>query len=559
MDALLAIGRAIGSTLDLDEVLRLVIDHTSRLLQAERSSLFLVDPARREVWSKVMQGVEGIQEFRMPLGEGIAGWVCAHGEPVIVHDAAKDPRFNPRVDRVTGFRTRSMVVVPVRGRSGEVIGAIQALNRRHSRFGVEDRELLEAIAAQSGVAIENARLYRDAVQAKEALAESVAELDVLYDIERKISAASTLESLLDAILAKAVEVIGAEAGSVLVLQEEDGTLHFKSALGAKAAQIKSLRLPLGEGIAGRVAQTGEPVLSNDVSSNVLHSPRIGRRIGFAARSVLCVPLAADARVVGALELINRKGDGRFDQHDLRLATLIAGQMARAVAVARERDEGERRARLAMIGQMLAGILHDLRTPMTVIGGYAELMAEEAELYERRRSAEVILKQLEHINAMARETLAFVRGEREILLRKVHLNAFLDEVGELLSRDLKQAGIGLRIQAAYKGAVRMDEAKIKRAICNIARNAAQAMPQGGRFTISVDKEADRVVFRLSDTGTGIPDEIADRLFQSFVTSGKKEGTGLGLAIVKKIVEEHGGEVSVRSKPGKGATFVLKIPA
>ncbi len=559
MEAVLAIGRAIGSTLDLDEVLRLVIDHTSRLLQAERSTLFLVDPARREVWSKVMQGVEGMQEIRMALGEGIAGWVCAQGEAVIIHDAAKDSRFNPRVDRVTGFRTRSMVVVPVRGRGGEVIGAIQALNHRDSRFGDGDRELLEAIAAQAGVAIENARLYRDAVQVKEALAESVAELDVLYDIERKISSASSLEALLDAILAKALSAVGAEAGSVLVLDEEDGQLHFKSALGAKAAQLKSLRLPLGEGIAGQVAQTGEPVLTNDVSSNALHSPRIARRIGFATRSVLCVPLAADARVVGALELVNRKGDQRFEQHDLRLATLIAGQMARAIAVARERDEGERRARLAMIGQMMAGILHDLRTPMTVIGGYAELMADEPERDERRRSSEVIHKQLEHLSAMARETLAFARGEREILLRKVHLNAFLDEVRELLSRELEQAGIELRIQAAYKGAVRMDEAKIKRALCNIARNATQAMPQGGRFTIGVDQEADQVVFRLSDTGTGIPEEIADRLFQSFVTSGKQEGTGLGLAIVKKIVEAHGGEVSVRSRPGKGATFVLKIPA
>ncbi|HCF57442.1 MAG TPA: hypothetical protein DFS52_05545, partial [Myxococcales bacterium] len=249
MEAVLAIGRAIGSTLDLDEVLRLVIDHTSRLLQAERSTLFLVDPARREVWSKVMQGVEGMQEIRMALGEGIAGWVCAQGEAVIIHDAAKDSRFNPRVDRVTGFRTRSMVVVPVRGRGGEVIGAIQALNHRDSRFGDGDRELLEAIAAQAGVAIENARLYRDAVQVKEALAESVAELDVLYDIERKISSASSLEALLDAILAKALSAVGAEAGSVLVLDEEDGQLHFKSALGAKAAQLKSLRLPLGEGIA----------------------------------------------------------------------------------------------------------------------------------------------------------------------------------------------------------------------------------------------------------------------------------------------------------------------
>jgi signal transduction histidine kinase len=197
--------------------------------------------------------------------------------------------------------------------------------------------------------------------------------------------------------------------------------------------------------------------------------------------------------------------------------------------------------------------------MTVVSGYAELMAAEEDPVERRSAAALIFKELEHIGEMARETMAFARGDTDLLLRRVFLDKLLAELAEHLAREFDGMGIELKIQASYKGAARMDEGKIKRAIYNIARNAAEAMPDGGRFTLAVDKEEERVVFRLSDTGVGIPAEIADRLFESFVTAGKKDGTGLGLAIVKKVAEAHGGDVAFKSKPGKGTTFTMRIPA
>jgi signal transduction histidine kinase len=209
--------------------------------------------------------------------------------------------------------------------------------------------------------------------------------------------------------------------------------------------------------------------------------------------------------------------------------------------------------------MISGMLHDLRTPMTLVSGYAEMMIEETDSGERKRDADIILKQLDQMSGMAKETLAFARGDTDLLLRKVYLNKFVDELAEYLAKDLEGKKIELKVTAAYKGVARMDEGKIKRAIYNIARNAAQAMPEGGKFTVAVDKEEDKLVFRLSDTGPGIPEEIAGRLFQSFVTSGKKDGTGLGLAMVKTMIEQHGGDVSCKSRAGKGTTFTLRIPA
>jgi signal transduction histidine kinase len=161
--------------------------------------------------------------------------------------------------------------------------------------------------------------------------------------------------------------------------------------------------------------------------------------------------------------------------------------------------------------------------------------------------------------MTREVLDFARGKVEVLRRKVLVNVFVDELAEALRQELEPAGVELRIRLTYASAARFDEVKLRRAIVNVARNAAQAMPDGGRFSLHVSRHRGRLVFRMSDTGPGIPEEIRERLFQSFATHGKEDGTGLGLAIVKRIAEEHGGTIECRTRAGRGTTFILAIPA
>jgi signal transduction histidine kinase len=215
--------------------------------------------------------------------------------------------------------------------------------------------------------------------------------------------------------------------------------------------------------------------------------------------------------------------------------------------------------MASIGQMLSGVLHDLQTPMTTIGGYVQLLEVEDDSGNKKEYSEIIQRQFDQIHAMTRETLAFARGEQELLVGKVYMQRFLEEMEAYLRRDLEGTGVELRMLPSYDGAARFDENKMKRVVSNIARNSAQAMPQGGRFAFGVEREDDELVFRFQDNGPGIPDEIADRLFDEFVTAGKEGGTGLGLAIVKRIAEEHGGGVHFESRPGRGTTFEVRIPA
>jgi len=180
--------------------------------------------------------------------------------------------------------------------------------------------------------------------------------------------------------------------------------------------------------------------------------------------------------------------------------------------------------------------------------------------QREKYAENVLRQFDLIGAMQREVLEFARGEKSVLVRKVYVQKFFEEVRDQLEADLARRGIELVLDIQERGTARFDESKILRVVHNLTRNAAEAMGGGGgKLIIKVtrDKVDGALVISFSDNGPGIPKDIEHRLFQSFVTSGKKGGTGLGLAIVKKIAEEHAGTITVQSS-SRGATFRLRLP-
>ena len=154
----LEITRALTAEVNLNVLLRKIMEASSRLLEAERSTLYLIDWSTRELISKIAQRAE-VREIRLPIGVGLAGHVAATGEVLVVPDAHLDPRFNPDFDARTGFRTRDVLVLPVFNRRQERIGVIQVMNCRNGRFGPTEIALLQALASSAGVALENARLY----------------------------------------------------------------------------------------------------------------------------------------------------------------------------------------------------------------------------------------------------------------------------------------------------------------------------------------------------------------------------------------------------------------
>ena len=169
MAILLDVASSVSETLNLDTLIFKIVNKTSEILDAERSTLFLVDDENRQLWSKVAQGSE-LKEIRFPMHLGLAGYVAISGQLLNIEDAYQDPRFNPSVDRQTGFRTRTVISHPVYSRNGKIIGVTQAINKSSGHFDKNDEDMLKALTSQIAVSLENAKLYQNTVRMKNYLA-----------------------------------------------------------------------------------------------------------------------------------------------------------------------------------------------------------------------------------------------------------------------------------------------------------------------------------------------------------------------------------------------------
>ncbi|MEZ4296478.1 MAG: GAF domain-containing protein [Polyangiaceae bacterium] len=633
--ALQEVGLALGSTLDLDQLLELILQKITELLRADRATLYLLDEQRKRLLSRIMIGNEA-RSIELPLGEGIAGHVAKVGKTVRVRDAYRDKRFNPDTDTVTGYRTRSILAAPMKNHVGRTIGVIQVLNKHadektiakkskrapkkqasappelyYGEFSSDDEELLTALATQAAVSIDNSRLFLSVIQknmqlvdTKEQLEQRVADLKVLFELESAMGRATTIEELSRAVVGSAARACNARAGGMLVDEGEAGLwLYFidASARPLPAAgdeqgiEVKRLPVKRGEGILGWALQHntaasvppapvralppagGSAASAADgaipLTDDVEIVPPISRQrasvAGMAISSAIAVPLeGTDDQAIGAIALYNSKKPLGFTQDDRSMLRLVSANASTSLQLFRSHMEQEKSARLSAIGRLISGVMHDMRTPLTVISGYVQLMATARDEPARNEYMRIILKQFDTISAMQREVLEFARGERSILLRKVYLTRFFGDIETQLRQELasrNEEGTGSRpgrvelvMQIDDRTTARFDEAKITRVLHNLVRNAYEAMAErGGIVTVRVHREAGDLLITVSDTGRGIPEEVKQRLFQSFVTAGKRGGTGLGLAIVKKIVDEHGGTIDVESTD-HGARFTLRLP-
>ena len=567
--ALREVGLALGTTLDLDQLLELILGKLTDALEADRATLYFLDEARDELVSRIVQGRE-VQSIRLKVGQGIAGHVAKTGKSLHVRDPYQDSRFNPEWDLLTGYRTKSILAAPMKNHLGRTIGVIQVLNKKRGDFTETYSIILAALATQAAISIDNSRLFLSVTQknmqlldTKEQLEHRVRDLKLLFDLESAMGRATSMDELFNAVLHEAMRVCEARAGAVL-LREETGllTLHVRD---AKHAKLRRFTMRDGQGLIGWAMRNNEVLVTNDALADPRRDTTFDEHVGFDSEAAIAVPIEGDggenAKPLGAIALYNKK-DRRFTEEDRALVVLITANASTALRLQMAREAREREERLTTIGRLLSGVIHDLKNPLTVISGYVQLMQQTDERAQRDEYAELILKQFDHISTMQREVLEFARGEKSVLVRKVYLQKFWSELKTQLEALLARYDVELVVDVQDKGTARFDEGRITRAVYNLARNAAEAMGErGGKFTVRITREKDAddhaLVMTFSDNGPGIPKEIEHRLFQSFVTSGKKGGTGLGLAIVKKIVEEHGGEISVHST-SKGATFKLRLP-
>ncbi len=313
MSEILAVG------IDIEALIKRVVHSASKVMNADRASLFLVDPLSGELWSKVAQGEES-REIRIPAGSGVSGWVAQHDQWVNIADAYEDSRFNPTVDQRTGYRTRSILCGPVKNLQGEIIGVIQVINKKERLFTEEDETLFRIFAFQTAIAVENFHLYQRILANHE-------KMIILLDVATSVTQTLDLEALMSKIIAKTSEVLHAERSSLFLLDRDTNELWAKRAEGADVVEI---RFPRSRGLAGYVASTGRILNIKDAYTDPRFNPDFDRETGFRTRTVLCAPIRNREReIIGVLQAMNKKA-GVFDQEDEDLFQALALQIAVAL-------------------------------------------------------------------------------------------------------------------------------------------------------------------------------------------------------------------------------------
>lgn len=565
-EALREVGKALGTTLDLDDLLELILGRITELLEADRSTLYLLDEAKGELVSRLVIG-DKVRSIRIRIGHGIAGTVAKTGRCMRIANAYDDPRFEPEWDLLTGYRTTSMLVAPLKNHLGRTIGVIQVLNKKDGHeFSDEDEAILTALSTQAAVAIDNSRLFvsliqknRQLLDTAEQLERKVKDLQLLFDLEQAMGRAATLEDLAKAALGRVSSACGARGAVLMVVDEETGDL-VQHVYDTESPDIL-LRIgsKAGEGFLGAAMSKNAPLEVEDASAHPDLNPRVEGRYPFEVKSVLALPLTGgDQRNLGVIGLFSKAGGRAFTAEDRELLELTGANVSTAVRLFQANRAREHGERLTAIGRLLSQVIHDFKTPLTVISGHVQLMEHVDDAKARAEHVQKILRQFDVLGAMQREVLEFARGERSIFVRRVYLNKFFADIREQVEHEIEGRAIELEMDVDTHVVARFDEMKMTRAVLNLARNAIEAMgTRGGKLRIEARLEKAQLLIRVTDSGPGIPPEIEGRIFQSFVTAGKSNGTGLGLTIVKKIVDEHAGSIEVHSS-SKGASFTIRFP-
>jgi adenylate cyclase len=313
------VSDTVTEELSLDHQLPRMIALITEVFDAERATLFLHDPEAGELFSRVASG-EGVREIRIPATAGVAGSVFQCGAAAIIDDAYKDPRFNPEVDRRTGYVTRNMLCVPFKNREGKPAGVTQVLNKRAGTFGEADCALLEAINRQASNAIEEARLAELLERARREEAE-------LLSIVEAISSELQLDVLLGRIMRACTAFLEAERATLFIFDREKNELWSKLAEGA---ELKEIRIPADAGFAGAAFQSSKVLDIPDAYADPRFNRTVDKATGFRTRNILCAPLIDRAgEHLGVVQVLNKRG-GPFTAVDIRRLKAFCAQITIAI-------------------------------------------------------------------------------------------------------------------------------------------------------------------------------------------------------------------------------------
>ena len=402
------------------------------------------------------------------------------------------------------------------------------------------------------------------------------ELEAILRFTALINSSLRIEDVLNYAMEWAEEFMDAEASTVYELDEEKSELFIRIARGEKKEPVERIKFELGQGVSGHVVQSGQPMVIQDVRKEKRFSPKFDKITGFRTRSMICVPLIRRGKTIGALQVLNKKSGDLFTQIDVELLTSMSQQIAVAMENARlyrrlekkfelnarelktAQDKLIRSERLVAMSHLVQGVAHEIRNPVTTIGGFArrikKILKRDPEV---DKYLNAILEESERLESLVRQVHEYT-SVLAATLALDDIRATLHEVVNKFEPMAQQQGVSLvtKIDESLP-LTRMASSQIMTALSNIMENALEAMPNGGELVLEAKQRNSQLFIKILDTGYGIRQEYLNSVYDPLFSS-KTHGAGLGLAVVYQIVKNHDGEITIQSQEGKGTSVTIQLP-
>ncbi len=403
------------------------------------------------------------------------------------------------------------------------------------------------------------------------LRQTIRQLARLVEISVTLNSTLDIDRLLQYIIEAATDILACEAASILLYDESSDRLFFAAATGSNPEELARIPVPIDKSIAGEIFTSQKPQIINNMSGNPQHYSQVGKQVQFVTRSLLGVPMFIRNQPIGVLEALNKR-EGEFDEHNMRLLSIIASHASVAIANARlisalQRAIKELEQANRLKSDFIAIASHELRTPLGVILGYASFLKEEAQ-GELSEHAEMVLNSALRLRALVEDmTNLNMLQKGQVLLNpeRVSVQEIITEVcqdaqpaAQARSQVIKMHLPGNEIIA------QLDHNKIALVLTNLLNNAIRFTPNHGQIDISLSATARKIGIEVRDTGPGIPPSQLDAIFAEFYQTEnhltrQHGGMGMGLSIARGIVEKHGGRIWAENRKDRtGAVFKIILP-
>jgi len=502
--ALQDVSKKTSSTMNLKKLLDIISINALKITEASVCSLFLIDRDNKHLRIVSQKGcppVIDVEKFRMKVGEGIVGWVAEKGVPLLINNVSEEPRY---VEVIHGICSK--LAVPLRSEK-EVLGVLSVDSHKRSAFSLDDLELLMVFASHTATLIDNVRLYEQVLEER-----------------------NRIENILES-----------SPNGILVVDEHKRI----RAVNRKAELLLDLRR--------------KPVLCKRISDvfkgdflNILNET-LDKRTQISNREVVVTGKDGSESIFGLTSVT-------LDIEENTSGALISIQ---DLTETKKTEELIRMMdRLSSLGTLSAGMAHEIRNPLASINFNVQLMAKKL---QRADVEESILADtfegINRINMLIKRILDFTKTGTPVF-KSANINDVLEEAIALIAPQLNKKKIDIQKYLEKVPESIFDPHQIQQVLVNLLLNSVEAIQDGNgiidiRTSVKRNAPNDLLLLTIRDNGAGISSENLQKIFDPFFTT-KPEGTGLGLSIVHKIMDQHDAKIDIKSKEGKGTSFILSFP-